>query len=309
MNSEKLRWCTVTTFPTPILKFQMDNLNILAKVEYLQPGCSIKNRIAHYLIKEMIEVGELTKETEYIVEATAGNTAIALAHEIKRLNLNTQVVAVVKEGLSQLKINSMKDMGIKVHFVNNKVSKDPTTNMNPQMQTVQELCEIYPNSIAVGQFNKKSNPLAHELGTGKEIVEQLANEPEALVLGAGTGGTLTGIARAIKKAGWKTKIILADPVGSVIGPVWMGENDPIPSPTVVEGIGHDIMPPLLDLSYIDQVLMVSDDETIESFNFLKSIGFPVGLSSACAWAAACKLRGQVGEVLMLFADHGSNYNI
>lgn len=304
-----LRWDVLTFLPTPIVKFSLPDVDILAKMEYLQPGGSVKRRIGMALLEEMIDSGDLTQETQYIVEATAGNTAIALAEGILKLGLSAKVIAVVKDRINPRKIVIMKRYGVIPHVVSCELSSDPIGRVDPFIMAMKAVCKQFPNSIEAGQFTREANPRAHEFGTGAEIVNQLIEPPNAIVLGVGTGGTLTGIKRAIKKAGWDSKIVLADPVGSVIGPTWLGYH-PKAHPTIVEGIGHDIIPPILDLNLIDDVIMVPDHETICAGEQLAHAGFSVGTSSACSWVAARTwAQRQKGKstCLILFADHGFSY--
>ncbi|MGZ0049319.1 pyridoxal-phosphate dependent enzyme [Brevibacillus gelatini] len=285
-NKAFFHWDALTSHPTPIVRFNLSEMDILAKIEYLQPGGSVKRRIGMALLKDMIKTGELTEHTQYVVEATAGNTAIALAEGLRELGLSAKVVAVVKDKLGSSKIERMKQFGVIPYLVPSDVSSDRADGLNPHMAAMKEVCRLYPNSVEAGQFVRDANPRAHELSTGAEIVKQLVEQPDAIILGVGTGGTLTGITRAIRKAGWDSKIVLADPVGSIIGPTWLGEKKPRAKPTIVEGIGHDIVPPLLDLSLIDDVVMVPDEETLNASVQLARAGFSVGTSSACAWVAA-----------------------
>ncbi|HDR7799689.1 TPA: pyridoxal-phosphate dependent enzyme [Bacillus tropicus] len=303
------QWDVLTSHPTPVIEFTLPELNLLAKVEYLQPGGSVKRRIGRALLEEMLSSGEITDKTEFIVEATAGNTAIALAEGIRELDLSLKVVAVVKEKISKRKIARMKEFGVIPHLISCELASNPVHGDDPFIMAMKEVCKEYPNSVEAGQFFREANPRSHEFSTGVEIINQLQEPPDAIILGCGTGGTLTGVARAIRKEGWKTKIVLADPVGSIIGPTWLGQVQ-IAQSTIVEGIGHDVIPPLLDMNLIDDVVMVPDKDTIQASSELAALGFSVGLSSAVSWVAArnwAKKQIKRPTCLVLFADHGSSY--
>jgi cystathionine beta-synthase len=304
-------WEVATTGPTPVVALELPEVELLAKLEYMQPGSSVKARIGRPLLEELAAGGQLTAGTRYVVEASSGNTAIALRNAIDAMGLPAQVVAVVTDKVSQLKIDRMIRRGVMVRVVPFEVSRGASWEETPHMRAMLEVARGLPDAVLAGQFTSAANPRAHENGTGREIVEQLMEPPDAIVLGAGSGGTLTGVGRALRKAGWNSRIVLADPVGSVIGPTWLGRSAE-PGRSMVEGIGHDFIPKTLDLNLIDEVVMVPDQETRRTWRQLADSGFPVGSSSACAvtaarvWAARRRTRS---TCLVFFSDHGSRYRL
>lgn len=306
-------WDTLSQYPTPVIKLKLDEVDLLAKLEYLQPGGSIKSRIGRPLIEALIAEGTLTKETRYIVEATAGNTAIALKQALDRTEHAAKIVAVVSDKVSAKKIVRLEQCGILVRIIPYRVAAPVAGKHTPLIEAMRSVADELENSVIAGQFESQANVYAHECGTGKEIIAQLGDAPpDAIVLGAGTGGTLTGIGRAIKKAGWPSKIILADPQGSILAASWSGKQNAVPGKSLVEGIGGDFVPSLLDLSLIDDAVTVADGETLETWRSLWHSGFSCGSSTACAVTAARKwARDQAKRqtCLVLFADHGSRYEL
>ncbi|WP_330961989.1 pyridoxal-phosphate dependent enzyme [Photobacterium sp. 53610] len=295
--------------PTPIAELQFGSIELLAKLEYLQPTMSIKYRIARGLLIDLITSGTLTDSTEWVVEATAGNTAIALNRALRELRLSARVVAVVSDKVQRLKIARLQADGIVVRVVPYEVARPTPSTASPLIEALYATVHELPNAVIAGQFSSEANPRAHQLGTGREIVEQLGVPPDAIVCGAGTGGTITGIARAVKEAGWNSQIVLADPQGSVLGSAWRGESV-APGKSIIEGIGGDFVPEILDLNLVDDVVTVPDRESLTAVKRLKQAGFSVGLSSGCAVAASLRLAARdpiISRCLVLFADHGVWY--
>ena len=306
-----LVWSAITAPPTPIIDLEMPYVTILAKLEYLQPGGSVKGRIAGPLLDDMLSKGVITSSTKHIVEATSGNTAVALADAARQKGLQMTIVAVVKQGIKKNKLARLSQHGVITREVAVLPTDNPMTPVNAHLVAAYKICEEYPDSVRADQFFNSANPLAHENTTGKEIVRQVRNPPDAIVLGVGTGGTLMGISAAVRKAGWPSRIVLADPEGSVIAPTWRGERL-IYRKSIVDGIGHDFVPPLLDFRSIDDAITVPDQLTKQTWQELFSAGFPVGFSSACSVAAATiwakrTTASDKPRCLVIFADHGAAY--
>ena len=295
--------------PTPITEFQFGPVRLLAKIEYLQPTMSIKYRIARALLEDLIECGKLTEKTEWVVEATAGNTALALERCLRELGFKARIMAVVSNKVQRRKIDRLESEGIVVRVVPYEVALPSATHASPLIEALHATVAGLREAVIAGQFTSEANARAHELGTGREIVEQLKSPPDAVVCGAGTGGTITGISRAIRKAGWPSKVILADPQGSILGAAWEGKTI-VPGKSLVEGIGGDFVPDILDLDLIDGFISVPDSESLNAVKRLREMGFSVGNSSGCVVAASLRLVARdptVSSCLVMFADHGFWY--
>ncbi len=302
-------WDTVTGGWTPVVEFQHPKVRLLAKLEYLQPGGSVKSRIALPLIRSLIDAGTLTSSTRYVVEATGGNTAYALVDALRAVGSTAQVLAVMTVKIDEKKAERLQRIGVGVHRIPYVVGPPDERGLSPLLAATAAVAESVPNSVLAGQFTAEANPLAHQAATAREIMVQVPEPPDAVVLGVGSGGTLMGLSRAFRERGYATRIVLADPEGSVIGPAFRGER-PVPQKTVVQGIGGDVLPPLLDLSCIDEVVTIPDRDSVRVWRQLRGSGFAVGLSSACAVAAALRwsvASGRRPRCLVLFADHGSRY--
>lgn len=297
---------------TPILSFRFNaRQQILAKLEYLQPTCSIKNRIAKALILSLENSEQLTKDTRYVVEATAGNTALSLQYQLKLRGYEANVVAVMSDKMSKAKDKVLIDAGVIIKRIPYTVAELNDGASSPLIEMTNKVAYGLDNSILANQFFSSANPDSHEAYTGREIVAQLSHPPDAIVIGVGTGGTLTGVARAIRSAGWASRIVLAEPQGSIIGERWMGRKT-CPGKSIVEGIGGDFVPPILDLSLIDEVITITDVTTLKVWQRLQRSGIVVGSSSACVMAACERWLTQNHDAtttMCLFADHGSRYNI
>jgi cystathionine beta-synthase len=303
-------WDAVTGGWTPVVEFRHPLVHLLAKLEYLQPGGSVKSRIALPLIRSLIDAGTLTSSTRYVVEATGGNTAYALVDALRAVGSTAKVLAVMTSKIDEKKAQRLQSAGVLVHRIPYVVGPPDERGLSPFLAATAAVAESMPGSVLAGQFTAKANPLAHQVATAQEIMAQVPEPPDAVVLGAGSGGTLMGLSRAFKEAGYATRIVLADPEGSVIGPAFRGEQQ-VPRKTVVQGIGGDVLPPLLDLNRIDEAVTIPDSDSIRVWRQLRESGFAVGLSSACAVAAALRWSAESRcrrRCLVLFADHGSRYD-
>lgn len=175
--------------------------------------------------------------------------------------------------------------------------------MQGAVKKAQELKEEIPNAISLEQFKNQSNPLAHYETTGKEIYEAMDGKIDYLVLGAGSGGTFTGVARYLKEKNPAIKAVLADPIGSTLGGGEHGDYD-------IEGIGNDFVADTMDITLVDEVIKISDNEAFAASRLLaKKEGIFAGTSSGAAFAAAVKLAGKVEgkHIITVFPDRGDRY--
>jgi len=283
---------------TPLLKINNLNLkkgvSIFAKLEQLNPGGSVKDRIGIYMIQKAEEQGILNPG-DTIVEATAGNTGLGVA--LGALNKGYKVIFVVPEKFSVEKQLLMKALGAEI------INTPREKGMAGAIEKSQELLENIPNSVSLKQFENPANPMIHYLTTGPEIFTALEGQVDYFVAGAGSGGTFTGIAGYLKEKNSGIKAVIADPEGSTIGGGAEGCYN-------IEGIGNNFIPVTLDMDLVDDVIKVNDDE---AFGMVKELarkeGLIVGSSSGAAMAAALKLadRIETGNIVVVLPDRGDRY--
>lgn len=283
---------------TPILKINNFNIksgvNIFAKLEYLNPAGSVKDRIGVYMIEKAEEEGVL-KKGYTIIEATAGNTGLGVA--LGALNKGYKVIFVVPEKFSIEKQLLMKALGGEI------VNTPRELGMQGAIEKSQELLSEIPNSISLKQFENRANPKAHYLTTGPEIYLSIGEEIDYFVAGAGSGGTFTGIAKYLKEKNPNIKAILADPIGSTMGGGEEGCYN-------IEGIGNNFVPGTMDIELVDYTIKVNDED---SFKMVKELarreGVIVGSSSGAAMVAALKLAETIdkGNIVTVFPDRGDRY--
>lgn len=283
---------------TPMLKINNFNIksgvNIFAKLEYLNPAGSVKDRIGVYMIEKAEEEGIL-KRGYTIIEATAGNTGLGVA--LGAINKGYKVIFVVPEKFSIEKQVLMKALGAEI------INTPRALGMQGAIEKSQELLNQIPNSISLKQFENEANPEAHYITTGPEIYLSLGDQIDYFVAGAGSGGTFTGIAKYLKEKNPSIKAVLADPIGSTIGGGEEGCYD-------IEGIGNNFIPGTMDIELVDHTIKVNDEE---SFKMVKELarkeGVIVGSSSGAAMAAALKLAETIdsGNIVTVFPDRGDRY--
>ncbi|MGH9942523.1 MAG: PLP-dependent cysteine synthase family protein [Pyrinomonadaceae bacterium] len=270
--------------------------DIYAKLEYLNPGGSVKDRAALGMILDAEERGVL-RPGSTIIEPTAGNTGIGLA--LVGVARGYRVVLCVPEGYSREKMKVMEALGGEIRYV----TKDE--GMKRAIELAHELAEQIENSFVPQQFDNPANPDFHEETTGQEIIEQLDGQIDAVVIGAGTAGTFTGVARAVKKINPQALCVLVEPEGSIFGGGQPGSHK-------VEGIGQSqFIPANLDREVADEVLMIYDDEAYANVRRLaETEGVLCGGSSGAAAAAARRVAERLGpgrRVVTLFPDGAERY--
>jgi cysteine synthase A len=270
--------------------------DIYAKLEYMNPGGSVKDRAALGMILDAEERGLLGPGST-IIEPTAGNTGIGLA--LVGVQRGYRVILCVPEGYSIEKMKIMEALGGEIDYL----SKEE--GMKGAIRRARELSETIPNSFVPQQFENPSNPCFHEQTTASEIIEQMDGRIDAIVIGAGTAGTFTGVARAIKKLNAATLCVLVEPEGSIIGGGPPGEHK-------VEGIGQSqFIPKNCDLGVADEVVMINDDEAFATVRKLaETEGVLAGGSSGAAAAAAYRIAERLGagkRVVTLFPDGAERY--
>jgi cysteine synthase A len=271
-----------------------NGVDVFAKLELYNPSGSVKDRTGLYMINDAEQRG-LLKKGGTIVEATAGNTGLGIA--FAALNRGYRIIFVVPTKFSAEKQALLRALGAEV------INTPRELGMLGAVAKAEEIKAQIPDSISLEQFKNQSNPLAHYETTGKEIFDDLDGKIEYVVAGAGSGGTYTGILRYIKERVPSAKGILADPVGSTMGG---GEH----SDYNIEGIGNDFIAETMDMSLVDDVIKVSDEEAFNTVRLLaKTEGVIAGSSSGAAMAAVLKLikSGAKGNIVTVFPDRGDRY--
>lgn len=269
-------------------------VNLFAKLELYNPAGSIKDRTATYMIENAEKNGELRKGGT-IIEATAGNMGLGIA--FAALNRGYKVLFVVPEKFSAEKQTLMRALGAEII---NTPRKD---GMLGAIQKAEELKNGIKGAISLGQFVNQSNPQAHYETTGPEIYKDLDGDVDYIVAGAGSGGTITGILRYFKERNPFTKGILADPVGSTIGGGEHADYD-------IEGIGNNFVAETMDLSLIDRVIKVNDEQAFAAVReAARKEGIIAGSSSGAALHAALKVASEIehGNIVAIFPDRGDRY--
>ncbi|MDY6285282.1 MAG: cysteine synthase family protein [Fibrobacter sp.] len=283
---------------TPLVKLShvgvSEGTNLFAKLELWNPSGSVKDRTGLYMVNDAIEKG-LLKPGGTIVEATAGNTGLGIA--FAALNRGIRVIFVVPTKFSQEKQTLMRALGAEI------ISTPREEGMLGAEGKAEELLKQIPGSVSLRQFRNMANPLAHYETTGPEIYEDLDGNVDYVVAGAGSGGTFSGILKALKERNPKIQGVLADPIGSTLGGGEHGDYN-------IEGIGNDFVADTMNMDLVDQVIKVSDDEAIAGSRELAAKeGIFAGSSSGAAFAAAKKLiaSGVKGNVVFIAPDRGDRY--
>jgi cysteine synthase len=284
---------------TPLLRLHRyadpAGASISAKLEFLNPGGSVKDRAALGMIDAAEESGRLQPGAT-IIEPTAGNTGVGLA--LVGIARGYRVIVVVPEKFVGAKTAVMNALGAEIVLT-------PTEGgIQEAIAKAQELARAIPNAYVPQQFDNPDNPAFHYRTTAVEAHEQLGRLPDAVVLGAGTGGTFTGVVRYFKERSASVRAVLVEPQGSI----WGGGA---PGPHKVEGIGNSFWPGALDRDLIDEVVMVTDDDAFASVKELaRREGLLVGGSAGAAAHAARAVARRLGRdavVFTLFPDGFERY--
>ena len=270
---------------------------IVAKVEYFNPGGSVKDRVALSMITDAEEKG-LLKPGALIIEPTSGNTGVGLAWvaSVKGYRL----ILTMPETMSLERRNLLKALGAEL------VLTPGSEGMGGAIRKAQEIQAATPGSLILQQFENPANPLAHERTTAEEIWQDTDGKIDIFVVAVGTGGTLTGTARGLKKKNPNIRIVAVEPAGS---PVLSGGKA---GPHKIQGIGAGFIPKILDTSLIDQVIPVTDEDAMRTSRELSATeGLLVGISSGAAAFAAREIAkdeaNQGKRIVVLLPDTGERY--
>lgn len=272
---------------------------LYVKCEFMNPGGSVKDRIALKMITEAEKSGHI-KPGDTLIEATSGNAGIgfALAGAVKGYN----IIITMPEKMSHEKEVTLKALGAKIY-------RTPTTSKwddpDSHLSLARKLQQEIPNSHILDQYANPNNPRAHYECTAQEILNDIGDDLAMVVMGVGTGGTITGIAKKLKEAKPTIQIIGADPYGSILG----GGTDVYPY--LVEGIGYDFFPKVLDNQLVDRYIKVHDQESFTTARrLIREEGLLVGGSSGTAAFAALQAaqslrKGQ--KCVIILPDGIRNY--
>ena len=273
-----------------------DIAEIYAKLEFFNPGGSVKDRIAFAMIEDAEKKGIL-KPGATIVEPTSGNIGIGLAMicAVK----GYRCIITMPESMSLERVYILKSYGAEV------VLTSAIEGMQGAIKKAEEIVKKTKNSFMPQQFENPANPEIHRRTTAKEILEATDGELDAFVAGVGTGGTITGVGEVIKKVNPKVKIVAVEPAGSA---VLSGKK---PGPHKIQGIGAGFIPKVLNREIIDEIITVEDDQAFQTAKLLaKQEGLFVGISSGAACFAALKVARNLGKgkrVVVIFPDTGERY--
>jgi len=282
---------------------------ILMKMEHMNPGGSVKDRMAIHMVRRAEERG-LIKPGATLVESTSGNTGLGLA--MTAAIRGYRCVFTIPDKMSKEKINTLKAFGAEV-----VVTRTDLDHEHPEsyVQIAKRIARETPNAFYTDQYHNLDNPEAHYLTTGPEIWEDTDGKIDCLVGGIGTGGTISGAAKYIKEkaaeVGREVRVVCPDPVGSIYFDMFHGREPSPSSIYVVEGIGHDFMVETLDFSVIDEVMQITDTDSFRTARRLvREEGVYAGGSSGTAMFGALEVAKKLGPgkiVVVILPDTGDKY--
>lgn len=313
MLATKIHFPTIldTIGHTPLVLLQRINPNplvtILVKVEFMNPGASIKDRMVLHIIKDAEEQG-LLKPGGTIIEGTSGNTgaAVAMIAAIR----GYKAILIMPDKVSKEKQDALKAFGAEIVIT---PTSAPPDSPDHYVNTAKRLAEQTPNSFRINQYDNLKNPQAHYLTTGPEIWQQAQGKIDYFVASASTGGTISGVGRYLKEKDSKIKILMPDPLGSIYYEYFKtGQLPKKPKCTyLVEGIGEDHLALALDFSLIDDVVQVTDQAAFETARLLaRKEGILAGGSSGMnVWAALelAKTLKEPATIVTILPDGGIKY--
>lgn len=288
---------------TPLLKadrYRDDTgaeANIYAKLEYLNPAGSVKDRVGYKMILDAEKRGVLKKGAT-LIEPTSGNTGIGIASAA--VSMGYKAIITLPDTMSIERINLMKAYGAEV------VLTPGAEGMKGAVNKAEEIRDKTPGSVILGQFDNPANAMAHYETTGPELYDQLDGKIDIFVAGVGTGGTVTGVGRYLKEKIGGVKIVAVEPATSPL------LSKGVAGPHKIQGIGANFVPKVLDTKIYDEIVTIeNDDAFIEGRRFGKTEGALVGISSGAALKAAVILAGRPENkgknIVVLLPDSGDRY--
>jgi len=294
---------------TPLIKLNRITkdlkADIFAKLEFLNPMGSVKDRIAKYMIEKAEKQGRI-KPGDTIVDNSSGNTALGLAMVCAIKGYKLKIIA--RDNLSLEKIKFLKALNVELVFVDHTLHPENPDSYN---NIAPKIARETPNGYYLDQHNNRENNEAHYYTTGPEIWEQMEGKIDYFVAGVGTGGTICGAAKFLKEKNQKIKVIGVDPVGSIFYDYFHSKKLVKPSPYILEGLGDEFLIGCVDFSLIDDIYQITDKEAFLMTRELadrESI-LAGGSSGATIWAVL-KLAREIdcpARIVTIFADSANRY--
>ena len=286
---------------TPLVRMHLKNqeikADILAKVEFFNPGGSIKDRVGAYMLQDAEEKGKI-QQGATIVEPTSGNTGVGLA--LMAAVKGYKMILTMPENMSQERQSLLRAYGAEI------VLTPAADGMAGAIAKAEALLKEIPGSYMCGQFDNLANPMAHYVSTAQEIYTDTEGKVDIVVAAIGTGGTITGIAKGLKEYNQNIKMIGVEPLQSAV------INGHPKGAHKIQGIGAGFIPSILDLSLVDEVLMIDGDEAMaESRMLAKTQGVLVGISAGAAMKAAEQVAARPENsgkcIVVILPDTGERY--
>ncbi len=271
--------------------------HIYGKLEFMNPGSSVKDRIALNMIVQAEEAGQLTPTT-VIIEPTSGNTGIGLAAIAAAKGY--KIILTMPESMSIERRRLLKSFGAEI------VLTESSKGMAGAIEKANELTLMYEDVFMPSQFSNKANPEMHQKTTAVEILKDLDGKVDVFVAGVGTGGTITGVGKVLKECGYPVHVVAVEPKDSA---VLSGDN---PGPHKIQGIGAGFVPDVLDLQVIDEIIQVSNEDAMATAREIgKREGILVGISSGANLYAAMEIGKREAfrdkKIVTVFCDTGERY--
>lgn len=280
--------------------FPQNNLEVIAKLEYINPGGSMKDRPARFIIEHGLQDGSIQPGKTHLVESTSGNFGIALAMVARVCNL--RLTCVVDPKISNTNLKILSQLGASIEMV--KEPDDQGGYLKTRIRKVEELISVIPGSVWINQYANCLNWQSHYWGTAQEILDQLDRPVDCLVAAVSTTGSILGCARRLRESFPKLRVIAVDAVGSVI----FGAQA---SPRELPGIGSSRVPEIFNKKEIDEVVYVNDRESAHGCReLLYQEGIFAGGSSGSVVAAIQKILSALPpsyRVVTIFPDRGERY--
>lgn len=304
-----LRGLTGTVGNTPLIRIdslsEATGCEILGKAEFMNPGGSVKDRAALYMVQEAEKSGAL-QPGGTVVEGTAGNTGIGLAHVCNSRGYKT--IIYMPDNQSKEKVDLLRTLGAQVRVV----PTVPYANDENFQKQAGRFAATLDNAIWANQFDNTANSLAHFETTGPEIWQQTDGKVDVFTCSVGTGGTLAGASAYLKEQNANVRIVLADPLGSALfNWVTTGEAKMTPGPSITEGIGNSRVTENLRGAIIDDAVQVTDQEMVDMvYKLLREDGWFFGSSSGINLGAAVKVAKDLGPghtIVTILCDDGGKY--
>ncbi len=298
---------------TPLIKLrevsEATGCEIYGKAEFMNPGGSVKDRAALYIVRDAEKKGQL-KPGGIIVEGTAGNTGIGLALVGDASNYRT--IIVIPETQTEEKKDMLRLAGADLREVPAVPYKDPGNYVHVSERIAKEMAETHPHgAIWANQFDNTANRDAHYLGTGPEIWEQLDGNIDGFTCSVGTGGTLAGVSMALKERKKDIRIAISDPMGSALYGYYANGELKAEGESITEGIGQGRITANLEDAPIEEAYQITDEEALPYiFDLLKYEGLCMGTSTGINIAGAVRLANQMGPghtIVTILCDYGTRY--